>query len=89
VALKASNGKFVSVASPDSVVLKDLAGGKPGDAESFQWVNLMRLDTMLMSLTNHRYLTTKPNNPGAVTATSPGATAARKGGECFKWKAVD
>jgi hypothetical protein len=49
----------------------------------------MRGDTMLMSLTNHHYLTTKPNNPGAVTATSPGPTAARKGGECFKWKTVD
>jgi hypothetical protein len=88
VALKASNGKFVS-AGADGVVLKDLAGAKPGDAESFQWVNLMRGDTMLMSLTNHHYLTTKPNNPGAVTATSPGPTAARKGGECFKWKTVD
>src|SRR5207245_1087869 len=66
VALKASNGRLVSTDS-EAVVLKDLAGKSPGDAESFQWVNLMRGDTMLMSLTNHRYLTTKPNNPGPVT----------------------
>jgi xylan 1,4-beta-xylosidase len=88
VALKAANGKVVSV-SPESVVLKDLAGNKPGDAESFQWVNLMRGDTMLMSVVSHRYLTTKPNEPGPVTVSCTGPTAARKGGECFKWKAVE
>ena len=42
-------------------------------AESFQWVNLMRGDTMLMSLTNHRYLATQPNTPGPVTVNSLGA----------------
>ena len=71
------------------MVLKDLAGGKPGNEESFQWVNLMRGDTMLMSLTNHKYLATRPNSPGPVTATALGATAARKSGAEFKWKAVD
>ncbi len=89
VALKATNGKVLSVAGPESVVLKDLAGGKPGDAESFQWVNLMRGDTMLMTLTNHQYLATKPNAPGAVTANALGAAAARKSGAEFKWKAVE
>ncbi len=86
VALKASNGKVVSVASPESVVLKDLGDAEPGDAETFQWINLMRGDTMLMSLTNHRYLATKPNSPGPVTATATGPNPARKGGACFKWK---
>ena len=62
---------------------------KPGDAESFQWINLMRGDTAFMSLVNHRYLATKPNEPGPVTATATGVTPARKGGVCFKWKAVE
>ena len=88
VALKAANGRFVSAAG-EAVELKDLAGQNPGNAESFQWVNLMRGDTMLMSLTNHRYLATKPNEPGPVTVTATGPRPARKGGECFKWKAVD
>ena len=87
VALKASNGRFVSV-TEDEVRLKDLAGNLPGEAESFQWINLMRGDTMLMSLVNHRYLATKPNEPGPVTATATGPTPARKGGECFKWMAI-
>ena len=88
VALKASNGKYVSVAQ-EAAVLKDLAGKNPGEAESFQWINLMRGDTMLMSLTNHRYLATKPNEPGPVTATATGPSPVRKKGECFKWKAVE
>ena len=89
VALKSSNGRFVSVASPESVVLKDLGNAEPGDAESFQWVNLMRGDTMLMTLTNHQYLATTPNNPGAVTANATGPSAARKSGAEFKWKEVE
>jgi xylan 1,4-beta-xylosidase len=87
VALKAANGKFVS-AVDDRVSLADLAG-KPGDSESFQWINLMRGDTMLMSLVNHRYLATKPNEPGPVTVSATGPRPDRKDGACFKWKAVE
>jgi beta-xylosidase len=88
VAIKASNGRFVS-ASENGAVLRDLAGDKPGNAESFQWINLMRGDTMLMSLSNHRYLTTQPNNPGSVTVSATGPSPARKDGACFKWKVVN
>jgi xylan 1,4-beta-xylosidase len=88
VALKAGNGRFVTVAG-EGVVLRDLAGKAPGDAESFQWVSLMRGDIMLMSLTNHRYLATKPNNPGQVTVSATGPQPDRKDGACFKWKAVE
>jgi beta-xylosidase len=86
VALKASNGRFVSVTG-DEAVLADLAN--PSQAESFQWINLMRGDTMLMSLTNQRYLATKPHEPGPVKVTAIGPTPARKQGECFKWKAAE
>ncbi len=89
VALKTSNGKFISVADPEHVMLKDLGTAKPGDAESFQWVNLSRGDTMLMTLTNHQYLATKPDSPGPVTANALGASPARKSGAEFKWKAAD
>jgi xylan 1,4-beta-xylosidase len=88
VAFKASNGKFVS-AEENGVTLKDLAGQKPGSAESFQWINLMRGDTSFMSLVNHRYLTTRPNEKGPLTADATGPSPARKDGACFKWKAVD
>ena len=49
----------------------------------------MRGDTMLMALVNHRYLATKPNEPGPVTASGTGPRPDRKGGACFKWKAVE
>jgi xylan 1,4-beta-xylosidase len=88
VAFKADNGKVISVASPESVALKDLGDAQPGESETFQWINLMRGDTMFMSLTNHRYLATKPNSPGAVTVNATGPNPARKGGACFKWKEV-
>jgi beta-xylosidase len=88
VALKTANGRYVSAAD-NAVALKDLAGKTPGDAESFQWVNLMRGDTMLMSLVNHRYLAAKPNEPGPVTDSGTGPRPDRKGGACFKWKAVE
>jgi xylan 1,4-beta-xylosidase len=88
VALKAGNGKFVSV-EEEQAVLKNLGAAKPGNAESFQWVNLLRGDTMLMSLTNHGYLATKPDAPGPVTVTALGASPARKSGAEFKWKAVE
>jgi len=90
VALQATNGRFVSVAADGgSVALKEAKASDLTDAEKFQWVNLMRGDTMLMSLTNHRYLATQPNNPGPVTANALGPTAARKSGAEFKWKAVE
>jgi hypothetical protein len=88
VALQTANGLFVS-AVEDGVTLKDLTGRASSDAESFLWINLMRGDTAFMSLVSHRYLTTKPNVPGPVTATAAGPSPARKNGVCFKWKAVD
>ena len=87
MALKAADGRFVS-ANADGVVLKDLAGAKPGDAESFQWINLMRGDAMFMSLADHRYLATKPNDHGPVTVSADGPRPDRKGGACFQWKEV-
>ena len=88
VAFKTSNGKFVS-ANENGVSLKDLAGKKPGEAESFQWINLMRGDTCFMSLVNHRYLTTKPNETGPLASSARGPSPARKDGACFKWNVVD
>jgi xylan 1,4-beta-xylosidase len=88
IALKAKNGRLLSVAD-ERVLLKELNGKSPGEAESFQWINLMRGDTMLMSLVKHRYLTTKPNEPGPVTFSATGPRPDRKDGACFKWKLVE
>jgi beta-xylosidase len=87
VALQASDGQFVSAAG-EAAVLKHIEGRKPGRSESFQWVNLMRGDTLLLSLTNHRYLTTQPNKPGPVTVSATGPSPARRSGAEFKWRKV-
>ncbi|HEV2392620.1 MAG TPA: glycoside hydrolase, partial [Verrucomicrobiae bacterium] len=87
VALKTASSRLVSVAD-DVVILKNLTGKMPGEAEWFQWINLMRGDTMLMSLVNHRYLTTKPHNPGVVAISATGPRPDRKGGACFRWKTI-
>jgi len=76
-------------ASNNVVFLKYLTGKAPGDAESFQWVNLMRGDSMLTSLVNHRYLGAKPNAPGPVTVFCNGPSPDCEGGACFKWKVVE
>jgi beta-xylosidase len=88
VALRASDGRLVSAAE-SGVALKDQAAAAPGEAESFQWVNLMRGDTMLMSLANHRYLSTQPNSPGPVPASATGPRPDRKDGACFQWKVIE
>jgi hypothetical protein len=46
----------------------------------------MRSDTMLMSLVNHCYLATKPNEPGPVTVSGTGPQPDRKDGSSFVWK---
>jgi hypothetical protein len=88
VAFKAANGKFIS-ADDHGVTLKDVAGSKPGNTESFQWINLMRGDTCFMSLVNHRYLTTKPHENGTLSVDATGPSPARKDGACFKWRVID
>lgn len=87
VALQAGNGKFVSAAG-ETAIIRDPVDHKPGEAESFQWVNLMRGDTMLLSLTNHRYLATQPGIHGTVTVSATGPNPARRGGAEFRWKIV-
>ena len=59
--------------------------GKPGDAEAFQWVELQRGETLLMSLATHRYIVA-PKDSGAVSADHPGPAPDRKDGSCFTWK---
>ena len=88
ISLQTKDGKYVSVGGTgkaEEVVLKAVA--KPGDAETFQWVDLQRGDTLFLSLATHRYILA-PKTAGAVSADHPGPAADRKDGSCFSWKAV-
>jgi len=96
VALQSSDDRYVSAAGT-AVTLRQVSNARPAsaaetnlsDAETFQWVNLLRGDSMLLSLVNHRYLSVKPNHTGPATASSTGPLPDRTGGDCFRWKVVD
>ena len=87
IALQTKEGKYVSVAGVGKSGEVTVKAGKPGDAETFQWVDLQRGDTLLLSLATHRYIVA-PKDPGAVAADHPGPAPDRKDGSCFTWKAV-
>ena len=87
IALGTAGGQFVSVGADGKAGDVTLKAGKPGDAETFQWVDLQRGETLLLSLATHRYLVA-PRATGAVAADHPGPAPDRKDGSCFGWKAV-
>lgn len=87
IALRARDGKFVSVGGtgkPGEVVMKS---GPPGDAGTFQWVDLQRGETLLLSLATHRYLVV-PKDAGPIGADHPGPAPDRKDGSTFSWREV-
>jgi beta-xylosidase len=86
IALRTAKGQYVSVASSGKAGEVVVKSGKPGDAETFQWVDLQRGDTLLLSLATHRYLVA-PKAPGAVSADHAGPAPDRRDGSCFTWKA--
>ncbi len=85
IALQASNGMYVSVGGSGQAGDVTLKAGKPGNAETFQWVDLQRGETLLLSLATDRYVVA-PATGGAVAADHAGPSPGRKDGSCFTWK---
>jgi hypothetical protein len=56
IALQTARGQYVSVGGAGKAGEVTLKSGKPGDAETFQWVDLQRGENLLLSLATHRYL---------------------------------
>jgi hypothetical protein len=81
IALQTASGQYLSA----GVIGIGVTSAQAGDAETFQWVDLQRGDTLLLSLTTHRYVVA-PKTPGPVTADHPGPAPDRKDGSCFQWK---
>ena len=84
IALRAASGKYLSAGANGEV---RLVSGKPGDAETFQWVDMQRGDIALLSLATHRYLIVPPA-AGPPAASHPGPAPDRRDGSCFEWKIV-
>ncbi|HXK05273.1 MAG TPA: glycoside hydrolase 43 family protein [Verrucomicrobiae bacterium] len=85
IALETKAGQYVSVDGTGKAGEVALRSGKPGDAETFQWVDLQRGETLLLSLATHRYLAA-PSAGGAVSADHAGPEPSRRDGSCFTWK---
>ena len=49
-------GQYVSVRGAGKAGDVTVKSVKPGDAETFQWVDLQRGETLLLSLATHRYI---------------------------------
>ena len=62
IALRTKDGKYVSVGGEGKSGEVMVKSGKPGDAETFQWVDLQRADTLFLSLATHRYIVA-PHDP--------------------------
>jgi xylan 1,4-beta-xylosidase len=88
VALQTPSGQYLSVTGSGKAGEVVVTSGRPGDAETFQWVDMQRGDTLLMSLATHRYIVA-PATKGPVAADHPGPAPDRKDGSCFKWKVVN
>jgi hypothetical protein len=84
VALRSADGKYLSAGPAGEL---RMAQAKPAMAETFQWVDLQRGDTLLLSVVTHRYLIVPPAG-GPATADHPGPAPDRKDGTCFRWRVV-
>jgi hypothetical protein len=87
IGLRTADGQFVSVGQGGKAGDVTLKSGKPGDAETFQWVDLQRGETLLLSLATHRYIVA-PKTPGVVAADHPEPAPHPRDGSCLSWKAV-
>jgi hypothetical protein len=83
VALRSGNA-YLSVAAPDQVTLRP---GDPGDAETFQWIENVYGDLILLSLATHRYLQIHPG-AASLTADQPGPRSDRNDGVSLRWEAA-
>jgi hypothetical protein len=68
----------------DSSSTLALRAGPPSDGETFQWMETLHGDLMLMSLATHRYLRLEPD--GRVTSDSRGAEPDPNDGTALRWR---
>ncbi len=75
------DGKALTVTRDGQVTLQK---GKPGTAQTFQWIETPNGDLVLMSLVTNRFLRVDPRT-GKVTADSPGPKSDNSDGSRFTW----
>jgi len=79
--------RYLSVApQSDSTSTLALRDGPPRDGETFQWMETLYGDLLLMSLATHRYLRLEPD--GRVSSDSRGAEPDPNDGTALRWRSV-
>ncbi|MGB3801478.1 MAG: glycoside hydrolase 43 family protein [Lewinella sp.] len=82
-------GRYVTVKNNGGLAEVRLMDAESGDASTFQWIDMLQDDLMLMSLANHRYLFVDPGQGSLCSADARDARPDRQGGACFRWRLVD
>ena len=84
VALRAGSRHLSVTPQSDGTSAVALRAGAPGDGETFQWMESLYGDLLLMSLATHRYLRVEPD--GRVTSDSRGAEPDPNDGTALRWR---
>ena len=79
-----ATGSSPSRHSPTARARSRCAPAPPSDAETFQWMETLYGDLMLMSLATHRYLRLEPD--GRVSSDSRGAEPDPNDGTALRWR---
>ena len=86
VALR-SGASYISVSrTSDTTGAVSMRVGTPGESETFQWMETLYGDVVLMSLATNRYLFVEPD--GQVTANSRGPEPDPNDGTVLRWRTV-
>ena len=84
VGLRAGSRYLSVTPQSDSSSTLALRAGPPSDGETFQWMETLYGDLMLMSLATHRYLRLEPD--GRVSSDSRGAEPDPNDGTALRWR---
>ncbi len=82
-------GRYVTVKGEGGLAEVRIEEADAGLASTFQWVDILRGDIMLLSLKSERYLYADPGTEDLCSANSEGTRPDRKDGTCFVWKFVE
>ncbi len=84
VALRAGSRHVSVLRHTDSTSTVSLRAGAPTEGETFQWMETLYGDLVLMSLSTHRYLKLEPD--GRVTCDSAGPEPDPADGTALRWR---
>ncbi|MDI1249859.1 MAG: glycoside hydrolase 43 family protein [Lacunisphaera sp.] len=88
VSLRAGDGRLLAVSSREGMPAVALSVGAPAPTSTFQWIENVYGDLLLLSTATNRYLHVDPAT-GSITAAHPGPAPDRRDGSCFNWQATE